>query len=115
MFKFRTAVSMPVFWASLATLFAAVLPASAQDIESGREIAQRNCARCHAIAEKGDSPFHEAPPFRDIAAKGNVDQLEEALAEGIVVGHQAMPEFQLQPQQIADFLAFLKSLAPVAR
>jgi cytochrome c len=117
MFKFRIAVSMPTLSALLVALFAssAMLPAAAQDVDAGRKIAQRNCGRCHAIADKGGSPFRKAPPFRDIAAKGNVDQLQEALAEGIMVGHPAMPEFTLMPQQIADFLAYLESLAPVAR
>jgi cytochrome c len=117
MFKFRIAVFMPALSALLLFLFtgSVMLPAAAQDIEAGRKIAQRNCGRCHAVAEKGGSPFRKAPPFRDIAARGNVDQLQEALAEGIMVGHPAMPEFTLAPQQIADFLAYLKSLAPVAR
>jgi cytochrome c len=117
MFKFRIAVSLPALSSLLAALFACstMLSAAARDIDAGRKIAQRNCARCHAIAEKGASPYRKAPPFRDIAAKGNVDQLQEALAEGIMVGHPAMPEFKLAPQQIADFLAYVKNLTPVAR
>jgi hypothetical protein len=27
-----------------------------------------------------------------------------------VTGHPAMPEFRLEPEQISDFIAFLKSL-----
>jgi len=50
-----------------------------------------------------------------IAAKGNVDDLQEALAEGITVGHPDMPEFELLPEQVASFLAYLKSLAPSGR
>jgi mono/diheme cytochrome c family protein len=86
-------------------------PARAQDIEAGRALAQNHCARCHAIGAAGDSPHAEAPPFRAIAAKGRVDDLQEALAEGITVGHPDMPEFAFQPDQIEDFLAWLKSLA----
>jgi hypothetical protein len=48
------------------------------------------------------------------AARGKVDELQEALAEGIVVGHPDMPEFELAPKQIAAFLSYLKSLAPEA-
>jgi len=36
--------------------------------------------------------------------------LEEALAEGIFTGHPAMPEIQLDPEEIGDFIAFLRSL-----
>lgn len=78
----------------------------------GRRLAEKRCARCHAIGETGLSPHGAAPPFRAIAAKGHVDDLQEALAEGIMVGHQDMPEFEFQPQEIVDFLAYLKRLAP---
>jgi hypothetical protein len=39
-----------------------------------------------------------------------VESLEEALAEGIMTGHPSMPEFRLDPGQIADFISFLKTL-----
>jgi mono/diheme cytochrome c family protein len=39
-----------------------------------------------------------------------VENLEEALGEGIVTGHANMPEFRLEPDQIGDFIAYLKSL-----
>jgi cytochrome c len=34
----------------------------------------------------------------------------ENLAEGIVTGHPSMPEFRLNPDQIANLLAYLKTL-----
>ena len=39
-----------------------------------------------------------------------VETLKESLAEGIVTGHPAMPEFRLELNEVADFIAFLKSL-----
>ncbi|CUU17761.1 hypothetical protein CDS [Bradyrhizobium sp.] len=36
--------------------------------------------------------------------------LQEALAEGIVTGYPAMPEFQFDSDQVGDFMAFLKTL-----
>lgn len=86
----------------------------AGNLAEGRKLAQANCARCHAIGETGASRHQEAPPFRIIAAKGHVDDLQEALAEGIMVGHSDMPEFKLSPGQIGSFLLYLKSLAPSA-
>lgn len=86
-------------------------PGQAQDLEAGRRLAEENCARCHAVGENGESPFEEAPPFREFPARWPLENLEEALAEGIVVGHEAMPEFVLAPQQIADLLAYIESLA----
>ena len=82
----------------------------AQSVQRGAEIARANCARCHSIERSGPSPFSEAPPFRTLHHKYPVETLEEALGEGIFTGHPAMPEFQLEPDQIGDFIAFLKSL-----
>lgn len=84
----------------------------APDVAAGRAIAEANCARCHAIGESGDSPNPAAPPFRTLKTKWPVENLEEALAEGIVVGHETveMPEFEFDPEQIGDFIAYLKTL-----
>jgi len=84
--------------------------AQAASVERGRAYARSHCARCHSIDEKSASPFEAAPPFRTLHERYPVESLEEALAEGIVTGHPAMPEFRLEPNQIADFIAFLKTL-----
>ena len=39
-----------------------------------------------------------------------IETLAESLAEGIQTGHPTMPEFQLEPDQIGDLLAYLKTL-----
>lgn len=85
--------------------------AQAASIERGRAYARTHCARCHSIDQNSASPFALAPPFRTLHERYPVESLAEALAEGIVTGHPAMPEFRLEPDQIADFIAFLKSLA----
>jgi cytochrome c len=79
-------------------------------IQSGRAIAEANCARCHSIERTGDSPFVPAPPFRTIARMYKASDLEEALVEGIVVGHPAMPEFQMTGEQAAALSTFIDSL-----
>ena len=79
-------------------------------VERGRTFAQTNCARCHAIGPIGDSPLSKAPPFRALHRRYPVEDLVEALAEGIRTAHPAMPEFQLDGAQIADLMAYLKSL-----
>ena len=93
-----------------ACLLPVAAPAAGKDIASGRQFAERNCARCHAIGRTGESPFKDAPPFRTFAAQWPLESLEEALAEGIVVGHTSMPEFNLTPRQIDDFLGFLETI-----
>jgi mono/diheme cytochrome c family protein len=80
-------------------------------IRHGREIAQRLCARCHAIGPEGQSPHRDAPPFRLIVAKGHAENLEEALGEGIVVGHPDMPQFQFNARDVGALIAYLKSLS----
>ena len=80
------------------------------DIAAGRLFAEQNCARCHAIGPSGVSPFEQAPPFRTFRSLWPLESLEEALAEGIVVGHPDMPEFTLTPKQIDDFIGYLESI-----
>jgi len=79
-------------------------------ITKGRALAEANCARCHNLEKTGDSPFVPAPPFRIISKNYKPSDLEEALVEGIVVGHPAMPEFELTGEQAAALGAFIDSL-----
>jgi mono/diheme cytochrome c family protein len=104
--------------ALLTALFAAfVLPAaiaSAQgggDPQKGKAFVEERCARCHAVGREGDSPLPIAPPLRTLASKYPLEALEESLAEGIVTGHPAMPEFQLAPEQIVDLIAWLDEIS----
>jgi mono/diheme cytochrome c family protein len=79
-------------------------------VEKGRDMVQENCARCHAIGMSGASTHPKAPPFRIVIKRYPVEDLAEALAEGIVSGHPAMPQFVFQPAEISAILAYLNSL-----
>jgi mono/diheme cytochrome c family protein len=103
--------------AALLALLLLAAPAAAQrgvtaggDAARGEAFARQNCAACHAIGRSGASPRREAPRFRDLHRRYPVEQLAEALAEGIGTGHEEMPEFQLDPPAIADVLAWLRGL-----
>jgi len=88
-------------------------PAQTQSaIENGKALAEANCSGCHAIGSEGDSPNPDSPPFRTFKDKWPVENLEEALAEGIVTSHDnmKMPEFEFEAEQIGDFIAYLKTL-----
>lgn len=92
-------------------------PAPAQsgptgDAARGRAFAQKTCGNCHAIGRTGASRHKDAPTFRRIATKYRPDDLVEAFAEGIMVGHNAsdMPEFELEPREIDDLVAWLSRL-----
>jgi cytochrome c len=93
---------------------ALIQPAAAQEgrIQRGRTFVQVHCAGCHATGRVGESPLPIAPPFRTLHERYPVESLAEALAEGITTGHPTMPEFRLDPAQINDVIAYLKSLNP---
>ena len=88
------------------------VPASAdeQSVRRGKAIAVTKCSYCHSIEMAGRSPRAAAPPFRTLHKKYPVETLEDALAEGMSTGHPRMPEFRLEPNQVGDFISFLKSL-----
>lgn len=79
-------------------------------IVAGHDLLRRNCARCHAIDATSSSPEPKAPPFREVVRLYDPSALEEALAEGIVTGHDKMPEFVFEPEQIAAIVAYLGTL-----
>jgi mono/diheme cytochrome c family protein len=75
----------------------------------GREIAQSQCASCHAIGSTGESPNPTAPRFDSLLERYRADVLEEELIEGVRVAHP-MPEFQLNPQGVDALVAYLQSI-----
>lgn len=79
-------------------------------IRRGHQLAETLCAGCHAIGPDDASPVADAPAFRDLGHDYPVEELSEALAEGIITGHEDMPEVVLEPDDIAAFLAYLKSV-----
>ena len=107
--------------ASVQLLMAALSVASAPSLAGAAEMqspaAQRgltfvrvHCVQCHAIDKVSTSPLKIAPPFRTLHLRYPIENLAEALAEGIVTGHPTMPEFRLDPGQVGDVIAYLKSL-----
>lgn len=78
----------------------------------GEAIVMEKCAPCHAVGRSGASPNAKAPPLREVAAKYRLQDLEEAFAEGIMVGHEAteMPPFEMSPDEIDSLLAYLRAL-----
>jgi cytochrome c len=101
-----------VLAAVLAPLAGTPVAAQSQLVQRGKAIAKRLCARCHDITLTRDSPMVAAPPFRQLPQRYPIENLAEALAEGIVAGHPAMPQFRFAPSEIDALLAFIDSLAP---
>jgi cytochrome c len=87
-------------------------PAAAQSpaAQRGLTFVRVHCAQCHAIDTVSESPLTIAPPFRTLHLRYPIESLQPRLAEGIIAGHPTMPQFRLDPGQIADVLAYLKTL-----
>ena len=105
------------FVVGVALMATVLLPQTASSEEALSPQAQRglvfvrtHCAKCHSVDRVGPSPLKIAPPFRTLHERYPVETLQESLAEGIVTGHPTMPEFQLDPGQVGDVIAYLKSL-----
>jgi cytochrome c len=76
----------------------------------GESLLATRCSRCHATGRTGASVRSDAPPLRTLSSRYPVEELGEALAEGLSVGHPDMPEFVFDPDEVAAILAYLKSI-----
>jgi mono/diheme cytochrome c family protein len=88
-------------------------PAAGQDqteIEAGRKLVELHCSRCHAVGDQDASLMEGAPPLRDLKLRYPVEDLAEALAEGIVTAHPQMPVFTFSTEEVDELLAYLDSL-----
>ena len=94
------------------TLLAAPVVAGADEIAEGGALVSTYCSDCHAVGMTEPSLLPEAPPFRELHLRYDVEFLAEALVEGIVTAHEEMPEFEFDPDQAAAIIAYLKSLEP---
>ncbi|MEQ1490128.1 MAG: cytochrome c [Terricaulis sp.] len=100
----------------LCLLAFAFLPGCASNEEQtgagarGEAIVSANCSSCHAIGRSGDSPASQAPPFRTLSQNYPVSDLEEALVEGISVGHPAMPQFAFTSQDAHAVVLYLQTI-----
>lgn len=79
-------------------------------VSQGRQLAEMLCATCHAVGTTGESPERQAPAFRTLAQRYPIEQLEEAMAEGILTGHPMMPNYSFSEGQIDALMAYLKSI-----
>jgi len=100
-----------------AVVLASLLPPLARSQEVLSPAAQRGlvfvrtyCGSCHSIDRVSQSALKVAPPLRTLHLRYPVESLAGSLAEGIITGHPTMAQFQLDPGQVADVIAYLKSL-----
>ena len=86
----RLALRQMLFTLLVTTPALAMSPAE----QRGKTFAVTNCARCHSVDRVTQSPLKIAPPFRTLHLRYPIENLGEALAEGISTGHPTMPEFR---------------------
>lgn len=80
-------------------------------VARGGNLVRLRCAGCHAVELTGDSPMEAAPPFREMGRTYPVRDLQEALAEGLVTAHPAMPQIELEANEVGDVIAYLESVS----
>lgn len=81
-------------------------------IAKGEELAQKNCAWCHAIGKTGASPNPRAPAWRDLHKKHPIQALRDPLTRGIARPHDEMPQFKLSDNEVDTIVAYINSLNP---
>lgn len=86
--------------------------ASGAAVERGQILATRECSRCHAVGDVGDSLNMTAPSFRTLRLRHTSLSLERRLDEIAKGGHYEMPPLKLQASEVADLAAYLEALAP---
>jgi mono/diheme cytochrome c family protein len=81
-------------------------------VAQGAGLAEEYCGTCHAVGRTGESKVAGAPAFRTLSARYPIDNLAESFAEGLQVGHDGMPEFRFEPNEVRAMLAYLESIQP---
>lgn len=81
-------------------------------IAEGQQLAQKNCAWCHAIGKTGNSPNERAPRWRDLHKRHPIQALRDPLTRGIARPHDEMPDFDLSDREIDVIIAYINSLSP---
>ncbi|RTL72251.1 MAG: c-type cytochrome [Hyphomicrobiales bacterium] len=83
------------------------------DAAAGKQLAERLCATCHAVAPAATATATantDIKSFASIAARPNLTA--EQLAGRIIIPHPAMPDTQLKVSEIRDIIAYILSLKP---
>jgi mono/diheme cytochrome c family protein len=68
------------------------------------------CAECHAVSAADASPHAQAPAFRVLDRRVNLDTFFQRLREGVTSGHPDMPTFRFARDDARAFIAYLRSI-----
>jgi mono/diheme cytochrome c family protein len=84
------------------------LPAAAQELTVGRNLAVRWCMACHVVEPEQSTATDNAPSFRTIAARA--ETTARSLDRYLSTGHTLMPDFLLSSQERDALVAYILSL-----
>lgn len=96
-----------------AAAIAAPVLAASPEVDAGRKVAQRACAGCHDIDGDGPSPHADAPPFKRLYGRVDVESLHLKFEDGMMIGHSRMPIARIDADDVVTLTAFLRSLQPM--
>jgi mono/diheme cytochrome c family protein len=95
--------------ASAATAaWALTQPKYVGNVEQGERIAKHWCASCHMAAPGQKQASADVAPFVDVART----KTDKELAAFLTDPHPKMPDMHLSRHEIADLVAYIRSLAP---
>lgn len=88
----------------------APLDSDPEQVSVGKQIAERECAQCHAINTASESPNAAAPPLRDVLSVNDADNLAYRFIEAMRVGHDEMPLFDFDVRSADSLIAYIASI-----
>jgi mono/diheme cytochrome c family protein len=89
----------------------APLDSDPEQVAAGKQIAERECAQCHAIDATSKSPNATAPPLRDVLSVNDADNLAYRFIEAMRVGHDEMPLFDFDVRSADALIAYIASIS----
>ena len=97
--------------AALLALMTLQAQAQYQDpVRHGRQLVGKFCSSCHAVARFGRGPNRNAPPFRSLGRKFDLDAFPGILERGISSTHPDMPVFKFSQDDAHDVVVYLRSI-----
>lgn len=80
-------------------------------VESGRHVAERECASCHSIDATSVSPNLSAPPLREVLAMNDPEFLAYRFIDAMRIGHDEMPLFDFDVRSADALIAYIESIS----
>jgi len=76
----------------------------------GPILVTRHWGGCHGAGDQGASRHPAAQPLRELHRRHEPEALGEALAEGILTVHPAMPIFRFEPRDVRSITLYLNEI-----